>query len=96
MILITGAANGIGRLMALRFAALGATVVLWDIDETGLKNGESNLMNSWRSLTGVAVASEIKDAGSEKVHFHKIDLSKREQVYATAAKIKKEARATAA
>ena len=38
----------------------------------------------------MTVASEIKDAGSEKVHFSKIDLSKREQVYEAADKIKKE------
>lgn len=31
--LITGAASGIGRRMADRFAAAGATVVIWDLDE---------------------------------------------------------------
>jgi all-trans-retinol dehydrogenase (NAD+) len=35
-VLITGAASGIGRLMALKAAAKGATMVLWDIDEAGL------------------------------------------------------------
>lgn len=35
-VLITGAASGIGRLMALKAAAKGANLVLWDIDETGL------------------------------------------------------------
>ena len=39
IVLITGGGNGIGRLMALRFATLGSTVVLWDIDENGLKAG---------------------------------------------------------
>lgn len=36
-VLITGAASGLGRLMAQRFGRLGANLVLWDINETGLK-----------------------------------------------------------
>lgn len=35
-VLITGAASGIGRLMALRCADRGSRVVAWDIDGTGL------------------------------------------------------------
>ncbi|GMS92647.1 hypothetical protein PENTCL1PPCAC_14822, partial [Pristionchus entomophagus] len=37
IILITGAANGLGRLLALRLSSRGATLVLWDIDEKGLR-----------------------------------------------------------
>lgn len=33
---ITGAASGLGRLMAQRFGRLGARLVLWDVDEAGL------------------------------------------------------------
>lgn len=36
-ILITGAASGFGRLMALRIARMGGELVLWDIDEKGLE-----------------------------------------------------------
>ncbi len=35
-VLITGAASGIGRLLAERIAAGGGRLVLWDIDEPGL------------------------------------------------------------
>jgi short-subunit dehydrogenase len=33
---ITGAANGVGRAVAIRLCSAGARVVLWDMDETGL------------------------------------------------------------
>ncbi|MHC4391875.1 MAG: SDR family oxidoreductase [Planctomycetota bacterium] len=35
-VLITGAASGIGRLLAQRAATRGAHLILWDIDEAGL------------------------------------------------------------
>lgn len=33
--MVTGSGSGIGRLTAFEFAKLGATVVLWDINEKG-------------------------------------------------------------
>jgi len=36
VVLITGAASGIGRLMAQRIGAEGGRLVLWDVDEEGL------------------------------------------------------------
>lgn len=33
--LVTGAASGIGRLIAIKLAALGAHVVIWDINKLG-------------------------------------------------------------
>jgi hypothetical protein len=35
VVLITGAGSGLGRLMAQRFAELGARLVLWDINQAG-------------------------------------------------------------
>ena len=35
-VLITGGASGIGRLMALKVARLGATVIVWDINQANL------------------------------------------------------------
>lgn len=37
VVLVTGGGSGIGRLMCLRFARLGATVVSWDINQVGNK-----------------------------------------------------------
>ncbi len=47
MAIITGAARGIGRVTARRFAAEGAAVALWDIDESA----------------GRALAAELTEAG---------------------------------
>ncbi len=42
-VLVTGAASGLGRMMAERAAADGATVILWDIDAEGLAASRSLL-----------------------------------------------------
>lgn len=49
VVLITGGGSGIGRLMAIKFAALGAKVVLWDMNRAGLE----------------AVKDEIEKAGGQ-------------------------------
>lgn len=36
LVLITGGGSGLGRAMAIRFAQLGAHVVVWDINKSGL------------------------------------------------------------
>lgn len=35
IVLVTGGGGGLGRLVSLRLAKLGAKVVLWDVDERG-------------------------------------------------------------
>lgn len=42
-VLITGGAQGIGKLMAIEFAKLGCSLVLWDINEAGLKEAKVEL-----------------------------------------------------
>ena len=70
IVLVTGAGSGIGRLMALEFAKLGAKLVLWDI------NQEAN----------DAVREEIKAMGGV-AHSYRVDCSKREEIYDTAAEV---------
>ena len=50
-VVITGAASGIGRLMALAISKAGGRLALWDINETGLEN----------------VSAEISTAGGQAV-----------------------------
>ena len=66
---------GMGRLMALTFAKLDATVVIWDINQGAMD----------------AVVDEIKALGRGKpVLSYVVDVSKKQQVYDTASKVQHE------
>jgi len=73
--LVTGAASGIGRLLALRFAAEGASVVLWDVNAQGLD----------------AVRAEIAAAGGGTSRTYVCNLADRRAIAAAAAKTLAEA-----
>jgi all-trans-retinol dehydrogenase (NAD+) len=49
-VLITGGGLGIGRLMALKMAALGARVVIWDINPDNLANVSDELTRAGREV----------------------------------------------
>ena len=55
VVLITGAASGIGRLLALGAAERGATLVLWDRDATGLEQLRDELLRSGAAPGTVAI-----------------------------------------
>lgn len=59
--LVTGAARGIGRAIAQRYAREGATVVVADIDEAGARSVAEHI----RSLGGAAEAFHV-DSGDPK------------------------------
>jgi short-subunit dehydrogenase len=65
---VTGAAGGIGRALALEFAARGADLALADRDEGGLQS----------------VAAEIAKAHSRKVTVHRVDVGDPAQIEAFA------------
>ncbi|NXC41588.1 RDHE2 dehydrogenase, partial [Penelope pileata] len=74
IVLITGSANGIGRQIALKFAPLEATLVLWDIDEEGNKETCRLAMKN----------------GAKQVFVYYCDCSNREEVYEQAEKVRRE------
>lgn len=76
VVLITGGAMGLGKLMAQRFVALGANVVLWDIQEDVLDNTVAEL----KTLA----------APHTKVFGYVCDITNKERVYKLAQLVKKE------
>lgn len=69
IVLITGAASGLGKGLAQRFAQLGCTLVLWDVNE------KDNQL----------VADELNSqTNSKRIHAMKCDLTNRENIYQTA------------
>ncbi|XP_072460727.1 epidermal retinol dehydrogenase 2 [Notamacropus eugenii] len=74
IVLITGSGSGIGRLLALKFARLGAILVLWDINAEG--NQET--------------CELAKKAGASRVYTYICNCSERQDVYRVADLVKKE------
>lgn len=72
LVLITGAGSGIGRLMAREFAALGTVLVLWDINEEGVKE----------------TARLVKSSGASRVHCFVCDCSDKKEVYRVAEQVR--------
>lgn len=62
-VLITGAAQGLGRLMAQRFARLGGELVLWDVDEGGLAE-TAELINHELGHKPTTVTVDLTDTAS--------------------------------
>lgn len=59
MVLITGAASGIGRLMALDFAGRGARVAVWDMNGEALKTLEAEARS--RGVFITAMVCDVSD-----------------------------------
>uniref|UniRef100_A0A0M3IJA8 Estradiol 17-beta-dehydrogenase 11 n=1 Tax=Ascaris lumbricoides TaxID=6252 RepID=A0A0M3IJA8_ASCLU len=70
-VLITGAANGLGRQLAVRFAKKNSKLILWDIDEIALEK----------------CASECKESGCEEVYSDRVDMAFRESIHEAAEKV---------
>jgi all-trans-retinol dehydrogenase (NAD+) len=79
IILITGGASGIGRLMGLDFAARGARVIAWDIKEEPLKALEYEALEKGLFIRGMLCdvsdrAEVYKQAESLKTQFGPVDI----------------------
>ncbi|HQY28089.1 MAG TPA: SDR family oxidoreductase [Burkholderiaceae bacterium] len=70
-VLVTGAASGIGLLLAERFAARGARTILWDVDAVALE----------------AALARVAAAGGGPAAAYVCDLSDRQSIESTAARV---------
>jgi len=64
VVLITGGGSGLGRLVSLRFAKLGAKVVTWDINESGNKETVEMVKNEG----GEAFAYTVDMSNKEQIY----------------------------
>ncbi|EGZ12682.1 hypothetical protein PHYSODRAFT_337099 [Phytophthora sojae] len=72
VVVITGGALGLGRMLAIRFAQLGAVVLVWDIN----------------APNGQKVVQEITSAdGGGEAHFFHVDVSDKAKVYETGRRV---------
>lgn len=69
VVIVTGAAAGIGRATALRFAAEGAKVAAWDEDGS----------------EAAALEAELRARGAPDAAFHRVDVTQKAQVEGAAA-----------
>ena len=74
IVLITGGGSGLGRLLAVKFATLGAKVVLWDLSQTGLDE----------------TCRLVKQVTKGPVYSYVCDVSDRNAVYDTANRVRQE------
>lgn len=70
--LVTGAANGIGRATALAFARQGASIVLADTDEAGIRARADEILQGGGQAQ--AIVTDVGDAGQCR---HMIELTAR-------------------
>ncbi len=67
-VVITGAASGIGRLMALRIADAGGRLALWDIDTEGLQRLEAELKPKGVETAAVTVNLADRESIAAAAH----------------------------
>ena len=69
--LVTGAANGLGRAIALRLAEEGATLVMVDIDAAGLAETERQLKaaNAGSNRPPLVVTADVTEEAPVKALF---------------------------
>ncbi|XP_033640170.1 epidermal retinol dehydrogenase 2-like [Asterias rubens] len=61
IVLITGAGSGIGRLLAHKFSDLGATLVLWDVNETGNQETANQVRENGGTVHDYTVDISVSD-----------------------------------
>jgi rhamnulose-1-phosphate aldolase/alcohol dehydrogenase len=70
IVLITGAAGAIGKAIATRFAATGASVILTDIDQAKLEALSAELNRQFGEEVTTPIAMDVRDETSVAQTFH--------------------------
>lgn len=98
--LITGAGSGLGRLFALEFARRRARLVLWDINTQSNEETAGIVRRIYQEISEEEALEAARQGGhgeeevlphyNLQVHTYTCDVSKRENVYTTAERVRKE------
>ena len=75
IVLITGGAHGLGRCLAMEFAKHGATIVLWDVNKSGLESVKSEINREYPEV---------------EIFAYLCNCAVREDVYSAAERVKSE------
>lgn len=88
IVLITGAGSGLGRELALQFARVGSSLVLWDIDQKGMDETKKLIDQEHKAFMRKSMNDNHNnhEARDKFCTTYIVDVSKRENVY-NAAKI---------
>jgi NAD(P)-dependent dehydrogenase (short-subunit alcohol dehydrogenase family) len=71
VVVVTGAAQGMGRAMALALGEAGADVLLVDRNETGAKDAAAEIAKMGRRA--IAVGCDVSDPGAIRAMFERLD-----------------------
>jgi len=85
IVLITGAGSptGIGRGLALRFAAAGSILVLWDVNEETLIDAANKVTEIYKK--------NFPQSTKQAVYYYTVDLCDRKAIYKVADRVKNDA-----
>jgi all-trans-retinol dehydrogenase (NAD+) len=75
-VLITGASSGLGRSMALKMSALGAHIIIWDIDDPNLEKVATEIKERNGSVSPYHCDVSSRSAVSETAEWVKKDVGK--------------------